>query len=97
MLKFVICITTLVPAMFAIAADSSVSVAKDGQTLIIKRKQDGKTELLNVIERCGVPAVGEPKIRNVYTSDTQVQITYGKHCAAVLSLTTSQFSCSGCD
>ncbi|MRW90865.1 hypothetical protein GJ699_12770 [Duganella sp. FT80W] len=77
MLKFVICITTLVPAMFAIAADSSVSVAKDGQTLIIKRKQDGKTELLNVIERCGVPAA--------------------LHCAAVLSLTTSQFSCSGCD
>jgi myo-inositol-hexaphosphate 3-phosphohydrolase len=97
MLKSVICIAALVPALLANATGYSVSVAKDGQTMVIVREQDGTTELFNIIERCGTPAVGKSKIRDLRIVDTQVQITYGKHCAAAFSLKTSQLSCSGCD
>jgi hypothetical protein len=50
-----------------------------------------------VLDRCGNPEVGEPKIRTLRRERDAVVATFGKHCSAKVSLKTLAVDCAGCD
>ena len=72
-------------------------VSRDGRALEVRRNDDPVAVRVPVIDRCGEPAVGEPKIRAVRRISDIVDVTYGKHCFATVSLTTLDVECKGCD
>jgi hypothetical protein len=96
MVQFILFIVAFASTLPVKSGDLSVSVSADGQKLIVARKN--KTDdIFNIVGRCGAPSVGEPKIRDVNVTLDLVNVTYGKHCHAQLSLKTSRLNCSGCD
>jgi len=74
-----------------------VSVSADGSDLLIKRSSDTAPVRVPVLDRCGNPAVGEARIRNIEKTRSEVIASYGKHCWASLSLKDLVLECSGCD
>jgi hypothetical protein len=78
-------------------ADTAVKVSSDGRDLEIKRPSDREPIRVPVLERCGDPAVGAPRIRDVRSTNEDLIATYGKHCSAKVSLKTLAVECVGCD
>jgi hypothetical protein len=79
------------------AAQPTIKVSADGRDLEIKRASDAQPVRVPVLDRCGNPAVGTPRIRDVRRSKETVIATYGKHCFARVSLKTLTVECAGCD
>jgi hypothetical protein len=79
------------------APEPTVAVSTDGRDLEIKRASDARPVRIPVLDRCGNPAVGEPKIRNIRRQKDVVIATFGKHCFAKVSLKTLGVDCAGCD
>jgi len=75
----------------------TVTVSKDGRALEITRPPETKAVRVPVLDRCGDPVPGPPKIRDVQVNKYKVVATYGKHCWATISLRTLAIECSGCD
>ena len=65
---------------------SVLRVSSDGRALEIQRPADSAIQRVDVLTRCGAPAVGEPRIREI-----------GKHCFAEVALTDLHVRCTGCD
>ena len=82
----------------------SVTDPKSGMVVAV---EDGKLKGLakdgkpmwdvDVIVKCGKPAVGKAAIRNLAIKDGLVQVTYGKHSFANVGLETGHITCRGSD
>ena len=75
----------------------TVAVSSDGRDLEIKRASEADAVRVHVLDKCGNPAVGDPKIRHILMGQNYVTATYGKHCSAKVSLKTFGVECTGCD
>ena len=75
----------------------TVKVSYDGRDLEIKRTLEDEAVRVHVLGKCGNPALGESKIRHILVEKDHVTATYGKHCAAKISLKTFAVECIGCD
>jgi len=76
---------------------TSFEVAPDGRTLVGKNA-DGKESLrVDVIEKCGSPAVGAPVIRHLAVTGSSLEVTFGKHSSASIDLKTMSLTCGGSD
>lgn len=75
----------------------TVTVSKDGRALEIARPPDSRAVRVPVLDRCGDPVPGPPRIRDVRVDKDKVVAAYGKHCWATVSLRTLAIECSGCD
>lgn len=103
--------TTLWLLVFAVAASAVIlkrsqarlrtpptptaQVSSDGRAVEIKRGSDLEPTRVDVLDRCGDPKVGEPKIRNIRVLKSKIIATYGKHCSAEISLKTSHHRVHG--
>ena len=88
---------------------SKVSVASDVQSgtslylddnaqILIAESKDGKTLWsVDVIKECGVPAVGEPKVRTVTVQKGKVNVVFGKHSFATVDLKSGTIEYQGAD
>jgi hypothetical protein len=74
-----------------------ISLSSDGRVLEVKRASDAESVRVAILDQCGDPAVGEPRIRCVRASDGSIIAVYGKHCWATVSLATLAIECTGCD
>ena len=74
-----------------------VSVSADGRDLEVKRAVDSRPVRVPVLDRCGDPEIGEPKIRYVQVRQGSIDVVFGKHCFARVSLKTLAIECPGCD
>ena len=72
-------------------------VSDDKQALELQRSSDSNPQRVEVIAKCGLPEVGDPTIRWLKPSHEAVQVGYGKHCVATISIDTLKVACSGCD
>jgi hypothetical protein len=79
------------------AETPNVRASADGRSLVVTPSEGAATVHVSVLNRCGDPAVGEPRIRNVSVEHGIVTVIYGKYCAAELSLETMVLKCTGCD
>src|SRR5579872_3634797 len=90
--------TTLMAALFltvcfgaSVLAESRslpapiVTASSDGRAVEVKRANDSEPVRVPVLDRCGNPKVGEPKIRHIAAIKGNVVVTYGKHCSATVS------------
>ena len=75
----------------------TLTVSRDERDIEIQRASDPEPVRVPVLDRCGDPLVGEPRIRNIQRKKDNVIVTYGKHCTAKVSLKTLAVECSGCD
>src|SRR5262245_19319703 len=75
----------------------TVRISKDGRALEIKRSSDAKAVRVEVLDRCGDPVPGPPKIRRARVENEMVIATYGKHCWATITLESLAIECAGCD
>jgi len=78
------------------AQEQAVTLGDDRQSILV-RDASGSTKSYNVIQACGSPIIGEPRIRAYNVDGSTVQITFGKHCTATLDLLSGQLQCGGCD
>ena len=79
------------------AAVSVLHVSADGRALEVRRSTDAAVQTVDVLGKCGAPAIGEPRIRNFGRSGETIGVTFGKHCAAEVSLADLSVVCKGCD
>ena len=75
----------------------TVTVSSDGRDLEIKRVSEAAAVRVHILNTCGNPAVGEPKIRHIQMEQENVTATYGKHCCAKVSLKTFGVERTGCN
>ena len=74
------------------------NVSADGRAVEVKRISDPEAERVPVLDKCGDPKVGEPKIRTVRASaKDRLSVAYGKHCFATVLLESLTVTCDGCD
>lgn len=75
-----------------------VAISDDAQSIEIKLSPESSVKSVDVLNECGDPEVGEAKIRHVQVHQNTVEVTYGKHCSATVSLKThSVVQCGVCD
>jgi hypothetical protein len=79
------------------ASGTTFEVAPDGRTLLAKNADGQETLRVDVIEKCGSPAVGAPVIRHLAVTGTSLGITFGKHSAASVDLKSMTLTCEGSD
>jgi len=83
----------------ASAADPEpqAEISSDCRAVVVKRASDKEAITVPVLDRCGNPVVGPPKIRRLGFVKGDLVATYGKHCWATISMKTLEVVCSGCD
>jgi hypothetical protein len=78
------------------SADIFFYLTEDKQAVIALK--NNKVEwLANVIDSCGAPNVGKPKIRSIKIINEKVLIVYGKHNHAELNVYNGKTTCLGSD
>ena len=73
-----------------------IRISSDGRALEIKRASDAESVRVSVLDQCGDPAVGQPRIRHVREAEENIFATFGKHCEAMISLRALAIQCRGC-
>jgi hypothetical protein len=63
----------------------------------VKRASDKEPLRVPVLDKCGDPAVGSPRVRDVRMIKGEIVATYGKHCRATIDVKTLAIECTGCD
>jgi hypothetical protein len=61
-------------------------VSEDGRSLDVQRATDEDVQRVDVFARCGPPKIGDPRIRIFGLGGSLVDVTFGKHCEAEVSL-----------
>jgi len=79
------------------ATGTTFEVAPDGRTLLAKNADGKETLRVDVIEKCGSPAVGAPVIRHLAVTGSSLEVTFGKHSSASVDLKTMTLACGGSD
>ena len=84
-----------------VASDASSGTSlylDDSAQILTAESRDGKTLWsANVIKECGVPAVGEPKVRSVSVQMGKVNVVFGKHSFATVDLKSGRIEYQGAD
>jgi hypothetical protein len=74
----------------------SIRICEGRRALRIKRPSDETPVRIPVLDSCGDPVPGPPKIFDVQVEANDVMAMYGMHCAARISLQTLAIGCA-CD
>ena len=72
-------------------------ISSDGRAVEVKRTSDKEPLRVHVLDKCGDPAVGPPRVRDVRLIKGDIVATYGKHCWATIDVKTLAIECTGCD
>jgi hypothetical protein len=75
----------------------SMRMSQDRRAVEFYRDGDRELHRGDVLDKCGSPPVGEPKIRDIRRGGPTIQITYGKHCWAEVTVADLSIRCAGCD
>jgi hypothetical protein len=81
----------------AAAPAAALRISSDGRALEVKRTSDKEPLQVPVLDKCGDPTVGPPRIRDVRMVKGDIVATYGKHCRATIAVKTLAIECTGCD
>ncbi|HUT76597.1 MAG TPA: hypothetical protein VM285_02865 [Polyangia bacterium] len=79
------------------ASGTTFEVEPDGRVLVAKSNAGKETFRLDVIAKCGTPAIGAPVIRHLAVQGSSLEITFGKHSSAALDLASMTLACKGSD
>jgi hypothetical protein len=72
-------------------------MSDDRRAVELYRDGDSELRRVEVLAKCGPPAVGAPRIRDIRRGGPGVHVTYGKHCAAEINVADLSIRCTGCD
>jgi ABC-type enterochelin transport system substrate-binding protein len=75
----------------------TVSVDEGGRVVRAVAEDGGELFGIDVIDECGVPAVGSARVRNLVVVSGQATVVYGKHDHARIDLATGEIRCTGSD
>jgi len=75
----------------------SMRMSADRRAVELYRDGDRELHRADVLDKCGPPEVGEPKIRDIRRGGAGILVTYGKHCWADVSVADLSIRCVGCD
>lgn len=75
----------------------TVQVKPGGRVLAAKDKNGKAMWSVDIIAKCGVPAVGKPIIRNLSVKDNKINVVFGKHSFASIDIETGQVDFLGAD
>jgi len=78
-------------------AAPAVGISEDGRSLEIKFGSEQGTHRVDILGVCGEPAVGPHRIRSFQIRRDTIDVTYGKHCSARVTLPGLDLTCLGCD
>jgi hypothetical protein len=76
--------------------NTSYYVEKNGEILNALRGERNIWSI-NIIEECGKPEVGTPKIRNIELKEDKIIVTFGKHDFASVDAQSGEVKCLGSD
>jgi len=81
-----------------IKGDGSVAyvLENDDQTITAYRHRNVLWKV-NIINQCGVPAIGESKVRYLRLEADHLKVIYGKHNNASINIYTGELLCEGAD
>ena len=74
-----------------------VRVSSDGRDIEIRRASDSELVRVHVLDHCGDPTPGPPRITGIAREKENIIASYGKHCWATISLTALSIECTACD
>jgi len=80
-----------------VEAEPEARISADGRAVEVKRAADKESIRVPVLDRCGNPVPGPPKILHLKFYEGDLLAHYGKHCWARISMKTLEVECSGCD
>lgn len=72
-------------------------ISQDGRALEFRRNTVSQAQSVDILRICGMPVVGEPRIISFSRDADHVDVTYGKHCLASVSIKDGAVKCIGCD
>jgi len=92
---------TSVPVEIPVATDTESGISlqlDDNAQILTAQSKDGKTLWsIDVIKECGVPAVGQPKVRSVTVEKGKVNVVFGKHSFATVDFRSGTIETQGAD
>ena len=74
-----------------------VNITNDGRALKVGVASTQSAKRVEILSTCGNPAVGPHRVRSFIIGRNAIDVTYGKHCFARVSLPDLGLSCVGCD
>lgn len=72
-------------------------ISQDGRALEIQRLGDTHAKRIDILAKCGMPAVGEPRVRAFEQSGGIIHVYFGKHCSVEITIRDFSVACTGCD
>ena len=78
-------------------SNTTVTVEADGRTVTARDAQGQELLRVDMLEKCGTPAVGNPVVRNVSLEQGKIHVVMGKHTFAVIDLESKSVECTGSD
>jgi hypothetical protein len=76
---------------------TTVTVEADGRVVAAHDAQGQELLRVDMIEKCGTPAVGSPVVRDVSLEQGKIHVVMGKHTFAVIDLESKSVECTGSD
>jgi hypothetical protein len=81
----------------AVTSVPDLRISSDGRGVEVQRASDKVPVIVPMLDKCGDPVVGPPKVRDVRMVKGAIVATYAKHCWATIDVTTLAIECTGCD
>jgi len=73
------------------------TISADGRVVTLQNKKTQQAILVDVVQRCGSRAVGDPTKFDEVTGETELKIIYKSRCTLVVQMDASGADCKACD
>jgi hypothetical protein len=87
----------LAPGIVVTTGPVRFTISADGKMVTLENKKLQRTIMVDVLQRCGSRAVGDPTKFDEVTRDTEIQLIYKSRCTLVVKMDASDASCMGCN
>jgi hypothetical protein len=85
------------PGMVATSGAMTYSISLDGRFVTVSNGELRRSTQVDVVRRCGARGIGDPNIHDVEFTDTELRVTYAKHCVVRIPRDATGSRCDGCD
>ena len=86
-----------VPRIVGTTGPVTFTISADGRVVTLQNKKTQRAISVDVVQRCGSRAVGDPTQYDELIRDTELQLIYRSRCTLVVKMDASDASCMACN